>query len=130
MNTLCIDLGLKRVGVALCVDDKIAMPLNAVLRKNRNQASAEIKALIKEHNAQRLIIGVPKGGSSEQTMQKRAEHFLDLLEFKGEICFVDESFTSKDALHLGICSHKNAKKDGKIDSLAALIMLKEFLRLV
>ena len=131
MNALALDIGLKRIGIALCVDGKIAMPLKAVLRKNRNQAAAEIKALISEHKAATLVVGVPRGGSSEDEMQKRAQHFVNLLEFQGEIHFVDEGFTSKEAALLGANSHKNSrKKDGKLDSLAALIMIKEFFKLL
>lgn len=47
MRALALDVGLKRIGVALCVDKKIALPLDAVLRKNRNQAANEIKIYLK-----------------------------------------------------------------------------------
>lgn len=124
MNTLGLDIGLKRIGIALCVDEKVAIPLNAVLRKNRNQAANEVKALIKEYQITSLIVGVPQGGTSEEEMSKRIKHFVTLLEFKGEIKFVDESWTSKEALKFGVAHSR--KKDGKLDSLAALIMLKEY----
>lgn len=127
MNTLGLDIGLKRIGVALCVDEKVAMPLNAVLRKNRNQAANEVKVLIKEYQITSLIIGIPQGGTSEEEMSKRIKHFVSLLDFKGEVQFVDESFTSKEALKFGIAHSR--KKDGKLDSLAALIMIKEYFRI-
>lgn len=47
MRALALDVGLKRIGVALCIDKKIALPLDAVLRKNRNQAANEIKIYLK-----------------------------------------------------------------------------------
>lgn len=124
MNALGLDIGLKRIGVALCIDEKVALPLNAVLRKNRNQAAAQIKMLLNEHSISTLIIGVPKGASSENEMRKRVEHFVNLLEFNGKIHFVDESFTSKEALNFGVA--KLRKKDGKLDSLAALVMIREY----
>ena len=127
MNALAIDIGLKSIGVALCIDKKIALPLNAVLRKNREQAARDIKALIKEHNAALLIVGVPKGAKSEEEMSKRVRHFVDLLGFAGEVRFVDESFTSKEAQKFGIANSR--KKDGKLDSLAALVMIKDFFHL-
>lgn len=124
MNALCLDLGLKRIGVALCVDAKIALPLRAVLRKNARQAVAEIRAILEEHKITSLIIGVPRGGKSEEEMKKRADHFVALLGFEGKIHFVDESFTSKEAVLL---RNKNTrKKDGTLDSLAALLMIREF----
>lgn len=124
MNALALDLGLKRIGVALCVDEKIAMPLNAVLRKNRNQAAAEVKKILKEYQVKTLLIGVARGGASEEESQKRASHFASLLDFDGQICFVDEGFTSKEASNLR--TKRSYKKDGKTDSLAALIMIKEY----
>ncbi len=47
MRALALDVGLKRIGVALCVDKKIALPLDAVLRKNRNQAAMKSKIYLK-----------------------------------------------------------------------------------
>ncbi|MBM0636931.1 Holliday junction resolvase RuvX [Campylobacter sp. VicNov18] len=127
MKALALDIGLKRIGVALCVDKKIALPLDAVLRKNRNQAANEVKNLLKVYEISLLIVGIPKGGSSEEEMTRRIKHFVSLLEFEKEICFVDESGTSKEALKLS--AFNTRKKDGKLDSLAALILIKDYFAL-
>ncbi|CAG9470311.1 Holliday junction resolvase RuvX [Campylobacter upsaliensis] len=123
MRALALDLGLKRIGLALYVEN-IAMPLNAILRKNRNQAANEVRKLIEEHQISKLIVGLPKGGASEVEMTKRVQHFISLLEFDGEVIFVDEAYTSKEAQGLGVANSR--KKDGKLDSLAALIMLRGY----
>ncbi|EAJ2281912.1 Holliday junction resolvase RuvX [Campylobacter upsaliensis] len=123
MRALALDLGLKRIGLALYVEN-IAMPLNAILRKNRNQAANEVRKLIEEHQIFKLIVGLPKGGASEVEMTKRVQHFISLLEFDGEVIFVDEAYTSKEAQGLGVANSR--KKDGKLDSLAALIMLRGY----
>ncbi|WP_270968803.1 Holliday junction resolvase RuvX [Campylobacter upsaliensis] len=123
MRALALDLGLKRIGLALYVEN-IAMPLNAILRKNRNQAANEVRKLIEEHQISKLIVGLPKGGASEVEMTKRVQHFISLLEFDGEVIFVDEAYTSKEAQGLGVVNSR--KKDGKLDSLAALIMLRGY----
>lgn len=127
MKALALDLGLKRIGLALCVDKKIALPLEGIMRKNRNQAAKEIKEIISQHQISLLIVGIPKGGSSEDVMRKRTEHFVSLLEFEGEIVFVDESYTSREALKFGVIRSK--KKDAKLDSIAALIMIKDYFAL-
>ncbi|EPU9893022.1 Holliday junction resolvase RuvX, partial [Campylobacter upsaliensis] len=98
--------------------------LNAILRKNRNQAANEVRKLIEEHQISKLIVGLPKGGASEVEMTKRVQHFISLLEFDGEVIFVDEAYTSKEAQGLGVANSR--KKDGKLDSLAALIMLRGY----
>lgn len=123
MRALALDLGLKRIGLALYMEN-IAVPLNAILRKNRNQAANEVRKLIKEHQISKLIVGLPKGGASEVEMTKRVQHFISLLEFDGEVIFVDETYTSKEAQGLGVANLR--KKDGKLDSLAALIMLRGY----
>lgn len=123
MRALALDLGLKRIGLALYVEN-IAVPLNAILRKNRNQAANEVRKLIEEHQISKLIVGLPKGGASEVEMTKRVQHFISLLEFDGEVIFVDEAYTSKKAQGLGVANSR--KKDGKLDSLAALIMLRGY----
>lgn len=74
-----------------------------------------------------LIVGIPKGGSSEEEMTRRIKHFVSLLEFDKEICFVDESGTSKEALGYGVANTR--KKDGKLDSLSAFIMIKDYFAL-
>ncbi|MCR2056327.1 Holliday junction resolvase RuvX [Campylobacter helveticus] len=123
MRALALDIGLKRIGVALWLNE-IALPLNAILRKNRDQAANEVQQLINEYQISKLIVGLPKGGASEVEMGKRIKHFVSLLQFSGELIFVDEAYTSKEAQGLGVANSR--KKDGKLDSLAALIMLRGY----
>lgn len=125
---LAIDLGLKRIGVAFSPDGKLALPLNAVMRINRNQAASEIKALISEYRANGLIVGIPIGGESEDEMRRRADHFIKLLELDSttKVYFQDEAGSSLEAMTLGSRS-TTRKKDGKLDSLAALVILQRFL---
>lgn len=124
MKTLALDVGLKRIGVALCLEEKIAIPLSPILRKNRHQAADEIKTLIKLHQIELLIVGLPKGGSSEEEMGRRIRHFVNLIDFKGRLEFVDESFSSKEAQAMSVINLR--KKDGKLDSLAAFLMLRDY----
>ena len=81
---------------------------------------------LKTQNAKTLVVGIPKGGSSEEEMSRRIRHFVSLLEFDGEIKFVDESFSSLEADELREFSSR--KKDGKLDSLSAMIILQRYLK--
>ena len=125
---IAIDVGLKRIGIAISPDSKIALPSTPVLRKNRNQAANEISQILKMQNAKTLVVGIPKGGSSEEEMSRRIRHFVSLLEFKGEIKFIDESFSSFEADELREFSSR--KKDGKLDSLSAMIILQRYLEIL
>lgn len=120
-NILALDLGLKRIGVALSIMG-IAMPQPAIIRINRNQAAVAVKELIKKHKITKIVIGIPMGGSAEDEMRRRVEHFSKLIEFSN-IVYHDESFTSREAAK--IISSK--KKDGKQDSIAAFLLLKDYL---
>jgi putative Holliday junction resolvase len=121
-----IDIGLKRVGMAICLDKKIALPQTPIIRKNRNQAAKEVDNFLKEWKIDTLVVGIPEGGSSFEEMKKRVEHFCSLLDFDGKIEYIDEGFTSYEAKEAtkGVIRHK---KDGKIDSIAAQKILERWL---
>ena len=126
MKLASIDVGLKRIGVAICLDDNIVLPQNAILRKNRNQAAKDIQTFLNEWQIEKLIIGLPKGGSSEEEMERRIKHFVSLLTLEIPVAYQDEQGSSFEAKELtqGVFRHK---KDGKIDSVAAQIILERYL---
>lgn len=123
---IAIDLGLKRIGLAYSADKSIVTPLNAVERKNRNQASAEVKAVIDEWGADAVVVGVPLGGDSEAEMRRRITHFMALVGFEGEIFYQDESDSSVEAEAL-MKGEIRYRRDGRIDSLSAMIILQRWL---
>ena len=127
MKIASIDVGLKRIGVAICLDGNIVFPQDAILRKNRNQASRDVRAFLEEWNIELLVVGLPKGGSSEEEMDRRIKHFVSLLELEEiKVEYQDEQGTSVEAKELtqGVFRHK---RDGKIDSIAAKIILERWL---
>ena len=121
-----IDIGLKRIGTAICLDKKSALPQNAILRKNRNQAAKEVDDFLKAWEINTLIVGLPKGGSSEEEMQRRIEHFVSLLDFEGEVFYQDEYGSSSEAKEM-MKGKVKQKRDGKVDSIAAQIILERWL---
>jgi putative Holliday junction resolvase len=121
-----IDVGLKRIGVAISLGRSIVVPKDAILRKNRDQASREVSSFLKEWEIDSLVVGIPLGGSSEDEMRRRIEHFVSLLDFSGDIFYQDEASSSMEAKELMIGITRQ-KRDGKIDSLAAKIILERYL---
>ena len=126
MKYIAIDLGLKRIGLAYSAHKDIVTPLPAVIRKNRNQASEEVRAVIKEWEADAVVIGVPLGGSSEEEMKRRIAHFMNLVAFDGEIFYQDEAGSSLEAESLMKGEIKYIR-DGRIDSISAMIILQRYL---
>jgi len=123
---ISIDLGLKRIGLAYSAHKDIVTPLTAVIRKNRNQASDEVRKAIKEWEVDAVVIGIPLGGSSEDEMRRRIEHFMNLVDFKGEIFYQDEAGSSLEAENM-IKGEMKYIRDGRIDSISAMIILQRFL---
>lgn len=126
MKYIAIDLGLKRIGLAYSAHKDIVTPLNAVIRKNRNQASAEVKKAIQEWEVDTVVIGIPLGGSSEDEMRRRIEHFMNLVDFNGEVIYQDEAGSSLEAESM-MKGEMKYIRDGRIDSISAMIILQRYL---
>lgn len=126
MKLASIDVGLKRIGVAICLDGNIVMPQNAILRKNRNQAARDVKTFLEEWEIEKLIVGLPKDAESSEEMERRIKHFVSLLDLQIEVIYQDEQSSSIEAKELTMGQFKH-KKDGKLDSIAAKIILERWL---
>jgi len=118
-----IDVGLKRIGIAISLQKDIVTPYPAILRKNRNQASRDVDLFLKEWEIDTLVVGYPK---SSEDMQKRITHFISLLDFKGEIKLQNEDMSSIEAEDL-MKGDIKYKRDGRVDSIAAKIILERYL---
>ncbi len=127
MKLASIDVGLKRIGIAICLDESIVLPQDAILRKNRNQAAREINTFLKAWEIEKLIVGLPKGGASEEEMERRITHFVSLLELDIPVAYQDEQGSSFEAKELTKGDFKH-KKDGRVDSVAAKIILERHLK--
>lgn len=125
MKYIAIDLGLKRIGLAYSAHKDIVTPLPAVIRKNRNQASSEVRKIIQEWEADAVVIGVPLGGSSEDEMRRRIAHFMNLVDFAGEVFYQDEAGSSLEAENMMKGDIKYIR-DGRVDSISAMIILQRF----
>ncbi len=124
---LACDVGLKRIGIAMLFNG-IILPLEAILRQNRNQASRDLSVLLKEKNIQVLVVGKPSENYADTNI--RVEHFIKLVDFKGEIVFINEDSSSIEACknleHLGRKNKRLAIKDGRLDSLSACRILERY----
>ncbi len=124
---LACDVGLKRIGIAVLLNGVI-LPLEAILRQNRNQASRDLSDLLREKNIQVLVVGKPH--ESYVDTNARIEYFIKRLDFKGEIVFINEDRSSIEAYenleHLGKKNKRLAIKDGRLDSLSACRILERY----
>lgn len=128
---LACDIGLKRIGIAIYLNN-IILPLEPILRKNRNQAADELSQLLEKRNITTLVIGVPQSNStSAEETKRRIVFFSSLIKTHAKIIFINEDFTSFEAeenlLHLKKNKRQKAHKDGTLDSLAACKILERYL---
>lgn len=125
------DVGLKRIGLAALIQG-VVLPLTPIARRNRNQTAQEVSALLRAREAEIVLIGLPSGGvAGYEDTRRRIEHFASLLEFGGEIIFVNEDYTSLEALeslsHITRGKREKARRDGRLDSLSACKILERYL---
>jgi putative holliday junction resolvase len=123
LKLACIDVGLKRIGLAICLASNIVTPQSAILRKNRDQAAQDVNAFLKEWEIEKLIVGFP---SASEEMQRRIKHFVSLLELTIPYEFCEENMSSIEAEDI-MKGNIKYKRDGRVDSLAAKIILERFL---
>lgn len=119
-----IDIGLKRIGVAICMTSNIVSPKEAILRKNRDHAARDVSSFLKEWEIDTLVVGYPE---ASEDMKPRVKHFVTLLDFQGEVVFENENMSSIEAKDVtkGEIKHK---RDGRLDSIAAKIILERYLQ--
>jgi len=131
-NVLGLDIGDRCIGVARAdLDMRIASPLTTIA--NDDQVFARISELIKENQAEIIVIGLPRNSSGEETDQsqvsrKFAEKLTESIDVK--IIFQDESLTSvaaEDNLRMQKNFDEKMLRDGTLDSEAASLILQDFL---
>lgn len=124
-SILSLDVGERRVGVALA--SLIArFPSPLVTLDTDAIVWQKIADLAKEHDADTLVVGLPRNLSGEDTAQTQyVRTFAEKLE-GFTIAFQDEALTSVKAEKELIARGKPFVK-GDIDALAAVYILEDYL---
>jgi putative Holliday junction resolvase len=136
MRVLCLDVGEKRVGVA--VSDpmgSIAFGLETVPRKDNYAEFEKIKKFVVDKQVQRIVIGLPFDKKARQTKQTDA-----IKEYAGRLeayCaptnpvaieFFDERFSTQCAHRvLDDADMRSIKRKEIIDTMSAQIILQDYL---
>lgn len=120
---LAIDFGLKRIGLAWYYNG-IALPLEAVA--NTQDTPKILQNIIKQKNIKKLLIGLVK-----DEIRNELDTLISELGFSGEVVFIDEDLSSKEAegYIAGRTNSKKLRKNGTLDSLAAMVILERYINL-
>jgi len=132
MRSLGLDIGDKRVGVALSdPGGLLASPFTII---NRREETADIKAItdiISQHQVEQIIVGLPR--SMDGSIGKQAEKVKD---FTQKLChhtdvpieFRDERLTTVSARRLMRATKtKKSREKAQDDAIAAAIILQGYL---
>jgi len=130
MAILGLDVGEKRIGVALA-EGLLAIPLTVIDRRVEETDMELIMALVEEYKAERIVVGLPRlmngdiGTQAEETLSfsgALAQH-VDI-----PVDTWDERLSTVTAERLLIdTGMKRKKRKGKIDAMAAAIILQAYL---
>jgi len=129
---LALDLGEKRIGVALSDGLKmIAQAHEVFARTSRKADFAHVKTLVEAHQVSRVVVGLPISldGSEGAMAQWARDYGRALGESLGlPVVFWDESFTSEMATKsMAAHGYSRKKMKGKLDAVAAALILQSYL---
>ena len=133
MRCLGLDLGSKRIGVALCdPDERVATPLTVVERsKSRAHDHANIAKLVAEYEVEAVVVGLPLNMSGKVTAaaQSAKEETEQLRAALGiPVHLHDERLTTVTAdRSLMEMEMKADARRRVVDNVAAAVMLQAYL---
>jgi putative Holliday junction resolvase len=125
---LGLDLGSKRIGVAICDDHQsIATPFRTINKESSGQFINELKLIIKENNIEGIIVGNPFNmdgslGPGSQSIKDVSNNILKNIDVP--LCLWDERLSTVGAFNLSSQLDVNVSKKVKnIDKNAAAFIL-------
>ena len=134
MRYIGLDLGTKTLGVA--VSDKLGIIASFYKtyffdNENYNSLVTIVKGLMDEFNTDKIVLGLPKNmNNSLGFASERSMNFKKILdkELNVDVILEDERLSSVEANNALISSDISRKKrKGKVDSVAASIILQRYL---
>lgn len=132
MKTLALDMGSKRIGLAISDDEgTFAFPTGKLDRKGRKVDLEALATLVREREVRRIVVGIPLHMSGRPGKGAEAAHAFakDLSKATGIVVdTLDERLTTVEAERaLTATGHRAKKQRDVIDSVAASIILSTYL---
>ncbi|MCD4701583.1 MAG: RuvX/YqgF family protein [Candidatus Aegiribacteria sp.] len=125
MNEIAVDYGRKRTGFAICLVG-IVLPLPPLAETTWDSIADRLKHIQNENGSGRIILGLPLTAAGKPTeLSDEVEKLSGYLETRGFI--VELVRETGSTLETEGDVQVNRRRDGKKDSLAAMIILKRYL---
>ena len=125
---LGVDPGKKRIGIAICDENKIiATPYSTIIKNNFSNLLSEINKIISDNDIRGIVIGNPinMDGSPSQSSQSAKDLAINLSKnISIPITMWDERLSSRGAFNLSNDLNVNtSKKISKLDENSAAFIL-------
>lgn len=132
-RVLGIDYGSRRIGTSLSDPLRIIAQGSETL-ENNSKLWLRLTEIVRQFDVELIVVGLPLNLKGEKAQKaKEVEAFVQKLKEKIKLPVItwDERFTSTIAhdtlLRMGTRKHERRSDKGRIDSMAAAIMLQSFL---
>ena len=129
---MAIDYGDRRIGIA--VSDMLgitAQPVGFITVNGKKDAINQIKDIFLQYDISKIVFGLPKNmDGTEGERAEKTRYFAERLseEVNVEVDFFDERLTTVYADRtLNSLNVKGRKKEGKKDSLSAVLILQGYM---
>lgn len=134
MRLMALDIGERRIGIALSESGLLATPHSVLYRKSKKEDFARLQRLAVDLKIDRIIVGLPYSLSEPSQLGPQARRIKRYAEALAKtvtipIEYFDESYSTVDAeAYLSIASRQGGKR-GKspIDAAAAAVILQNYL---
>jgi len=132
MRILCLDLGDKRIGVAISDPlGVIALGLDTIEIGMNSDIVSRICEITDLYKAEKVVIGLPKNMDGSLGLQgEKSLLFGEKLKSKynGEVVFYDERLTTRAAKAIMFENNlKRSERKKKVDKIAAVLILQGYL---
>lgn len=131
MRCLGIDYGERRIGLSFGDDLGVATPLPAITADDRLDRLGEVESVVKDRRITALVIGYPLNMDGTVGFKAReVDRFIHDLSERTDLPVhrVDERLTTEVArAHLPKGRDDGMRRSGRVDSMAAAVILQDFL---
>lgn len=129
MRLLALDIGERRIGIAISESGILAKPFSIVERKSKEEDFIRLQRIIAEQKIEKLIVGLPYSLSDPQRVgpqARRVKRYTEMLAKKIAIPieYFDESYSTVDAQAYLLSS---GRKKTPLDAAAAAVILQNYL---
>ncbi|MDO8915455.1 MAG: Holliday junction resolvase RuvX [Coriobacteriia bacterium] len=132
MRTLGLDIGEKRIGVAISdPSGRVATPLSVLDAREVAADIGAIRRIVEDYEVQRMVVGLPltlSGDEGAQAREVRRTAEMLALRLGMAVAYQDERLTSKAAERaMSEAGADSRARRGRVDMVAAALLLQTYL---